>query len=215
MNFPEYHKINSLWKRDERGKIMRGEFSTPEFEILADVPWVWTEKVDGTNIRIGWDGTERRWRVGGRTERAQIPTRLLGALDQLIDADRLFSTFGTADAVLYGEGYGAGIQKVGGNYKADGNSFVLFDVLVGKHWLKREDVDEVADSLDLESVLIVEKWRDLPPSVVENFIHMGRTFGSAWRYVDPEGVVGTPAVPLLDRSGNRIITKLKFKDYQW
>jgi hypothetical protein len=29
-----------------------------------------------------------------------------------------------------------------------------------------------------------------------------------------EGIVGTPSVPLYDRRGNRIITKLKIKDFE-
>ena len=29
---------------------MREIYSTEELELLKDIPWVWTEKVDGTNI---------------------------------------------------------------------------------------------------------------------------------------------------------------------
>ncbi len=34
------------------GEFKDGEFAQPEFETLKDVQWEWTEKVDGTNIRI-------------------------------------------------------------------------------------------------------------------------------------------------------------------
>ena len=45
-------------------------------------------------------------------------------------AANLGEVFPDGAAVLYGEGYGAKIQKGGGNYRAD-QDFVLFDVRVG------------------------------------------------------------------------------------
>lgn len=45
----EYPKIQTVWKRDDRGKIIVGEFATPEIEFLSRCDWEWTEKVDGTN----------------------------------------------------------------------------------------------------------------------------------------------------------------------
>ena len=48
------------------------------------------------------------------------------------------------DVTLYGEGYGARIQKGGGKYLAKSCDFVLFDVKIGDWWLRREAVDEIA-----------------------------------------------------------------------
>ena len=50
----EYTKIPNIFKREEFGKnlLIEGEFSSDELEFLADNLWVWTEKVDGTNIRV-------------------------------------------------------------------------------------------------------------------------------------------------------------------
>lgn len=48
----EYHKINTLFKRDEKNLIIEGDYSCPEFAYLAENEWTWTEKVDGTNIRV-------------------------------------------------------------------------------------------------------------------------------------------------------------------
>lgn len=50
-----YHKINSIYKRKDR-KMVEGEYSQKEFELLAHNQWVFSEKVAGTNIRIHWDG---------------------------------------------------------------------------------------------------------------------------------------------------------------
>ena len=56
----KYHKILSLFKRNMGGdnKFIIGEWTTPELKYLKDNDWVWTEKVDGTNIRIMWNGKE-------------------------------------------------------------------------------------------------------------------------------------------------------------
>ena len=53
----EYHKIEGLWKRDaETKKLIPGAYRNAAVGLLADFPWRFTEKVDGTNIRVVWDG---------------------------------------------------------------------------------------------------------------------------------------------------------------
>ena len=59
----EYHKITTVFDRDPENKfktLIDGQFSKPEFEYLANNEWDFTEKVDGTNIRIIWDGEDRK-----------------------------------------------------------------------------------------------------------------------------------------------------------
>lgn len=49
-----YEKIETLFARDMYGtkKLIPGLYRNETVEFLQDVPWVWTEKVDGTNVRI-------------------------------------------------------------------------------------------------------------------------------------------------------------------
>lgn len=80
----EYHKIQSVYMRDPDNKFktfIEGNWSIPEFEYLQDNQWVFTEKVDGTNIRVIFDGDNIYY--GGRTDRAQIPTDLVNALNEM------------------------------------------------------------------------------------------------------------------------------------
>lgn len=65
----EYTKIPNIFKREMYGKnkLIEGEYSTPELEYLSDALWEFTEKVDGTNIRIVWDGY--RVSFAGRTDK--------------------------------------------------------------------------------------------------------------------------------------------------
>lgn len=217
MNGTEYPKIDSIYKRDKKGKFLIGEFSRPEFEYLADKPWLWTEKVDGTNIRLSWgpgapiSGNEVSY-ISGRTDNAQIPPKLLKRLVEIhksLPWGEVFHTV-TPDSwvVLYGEGYGAGIQKGGGNYRPD-QDFVLFDVRVGSFWLSRDNVVDVANKMDLDVV-----QRVVIGTVSEAIEAACSAYASYWPGVLPEGLVGRPLVDLYTSQGSRVTTKVKAKDFE-
>lgn len=213
----EYHKIDSVFKRDQKGNFIEGEWSRPEFDYLQDNPWIWTEKIDGTNIRIIFtndDITEVTF--GGRTDNAQLPNKLVNWLKYNVHEDDLIAAFGQVEqVVLYGEGYGAGIQKSGGNYSPD-QKFILFDVRVGNWWLKREDVEDIGDKLGLD---VVPWYGNGTPVTLNEMIAkvITQEFNvpfSAFGTAKIEGWVGTPVVPLFARNGDRIITKVKYKDFK-
>ena len=154
----EYNKIETLWKRDMEGtkKLLEGEFRNPTVEFLKDNIWQFTEKGDGTNIRVYWDGHTVTF--GGRTERAQIPTHLLDyllATFKTNEADQIFEEkFGETPVILFGEGYGPKIQKGGGLYR-DTVSFILFDVYISGNYQSRETVEDVAKSFGIDVVPII------------------------------------------------------------
>ena len=111
----EYNKIDTLYKRDMEGtkKLLEGEFRNPAVEFLKDNIWQFTEKVDGTNIRVYWDG--HKVQFGGRTERAQIPANLVNYLNNTFgtsEAEQIFEEkFGETEVILFGEGYGPKIHS--------------------------------------------------------------------------------------------------------
>lgn len=208
-----YHKINSPFKRDKDVKgfpIIKGDWAIDEFNMLQECQWIAHEKIDGTNIRIRFDGEIVRF--GGRTERAQIPTMLLDKLQELFPVDKMKENFSDTNPenpiMLYGEGFGAKIQKGGGNYIPDGVSFILFDVKVGDWWLKDEDVTGVAKGLGIQRAPEVKTGT---LNELFEFIEDGfkSTFGDFWA----EGIVVKPIHQLFNRGGNRIITKIKHKDF--
>ena len=53
-----YTKIETLFSRDMEGtkKLVEGDFRNETVEFLKDNEWVFTEKIDGSNIGIVWDG---------------------------------------------------------------------------------------------------------------------------------------------------------------
>jgi hypothetical protein len=207
----EYDKIETLWKRDMEGtkKLLEGEFRNPTVEFLKDNIWQFTEKVDGTNISVCWDGHTITF--NGRTERAQIPTHLLTyllATFKTNEAEQIFEEkFGETPVILFGEGYGPKIQN-GGNYRSD-VSFILFDVLISGNYQPRESVEDIAKSFGI----------DIVPIIFEGTIQEGvdyvktkpkSTIGTA----NMEGLVGRPKVEMRDRSGKRVIVKIKVEDFK-
>lgn len=207
----KYPKIKTIFKRDmaNEGRLIIGKYALPEFEYLANNKWLFTEKVNGTNIRIEWRA-ECDIKIGGRTDEAQIPIFLYEQIQKLLPAEKFETSVAKTDTLcLYGEGYGARIQKGGSNYKPDGVDFVLFDVLVDNWWLKREDVEEIASNLGIEVVPLVG-YGNLGEAIkiAEN------GFQSHWGNFIAEGLVLRPAIELQTRAGSRIIAKIKHKDFK-
>lgn len=206
----EYHKIQTVYLRDPATNLktlLEGQYALPEFEYLVNNQWVFTEKVDGTNIRVMiHDG---RINFGGKTDNASLPAPLVARLEALFhwQLDRLLEMFPDGGC-LYGEGYGAKIQKAGGSYRSD-QDFVLFDIKVGDWWLQRDAMMDVAGNLGLDVVPVI--GHGTLPEMVE----MARGgFNSAWGAFGAEGIVARPAVELKTRAGRRIIAKIKHKDFR-
>ncbi len=148
---------------------------------------------------------------GGRTENAQIPAHLLNKLNELFigpQIEEIFEqVFGESKVILFGEGYGAKIQKGGGNYSTS-QEFVLFDVRVGDWYLRREGIEDVASKFGLKVVPIVATG---PLSVGVKLVK--EKMKSQWGDFIAEGLVAKPAIDLFTRKGERIITKIKHEDF--
>lgn len=205
----KYPKIQTLWKRDENKKftIIEGDFSKEEFTSIDK--WEVTEKIDGTNIRIFWNGETVSF--GGRTDNAQIPTFLLDTLQKTFTADKFKEVFPDTDnVVLFGEGYGQKIQSVGKKYRKD-NGLILFDVVVGNWWLGRDAVSDIAEKFEIKRVPVVgimskkeiiEFVKNKPKSTVSE------------EDLTIEGVVVRSHPLMLFRDGSPIMFKLKVSDYE-
>lgn len=206
----EYHKIQSLFFRDpakNNKSFLEGQWSRPEFQYLATNIWLFEEKVDGTNVRVGLENNAVRFY--GRTKDAQMPTYLYAKLQEMFQIEKIAEVFPEGEFELYGEGYGAKIQKGGGDYIQNGCSFILFDVRVGDWWLKREDVRDVAEKLGLKTAPTIGQG-----TLLEAIELCKNGFKSALRETSPEGLILRPEVELFSRNGERIISKLKLKDFK-
>lgn len=210
----KYPKIETLFERDMEGnkKLIEGKYRNPLIEYLKDNEWIFTEKIDGTNIRVHWDGHTVIF--GGRTDEAQIPTFLLNNVlvpyfSGTVNEQLFEQKFGGTPVTLFGEGYGAKIQKGGGLYRED-NDFILFDVQVDGVFLAREDVEDVAQSFNLNVTPVVTEGK-IQDAV--DFIKSKPKSLIAGQEREMEGLVGVPEKRVYDHRGNRVITKIKSEDF--
>lgn len=208
----EYHKIQTLFKRDSKTKrIVIGDYSMAEFEFLKNNLWIFSEKVDGTNIRVIWNGEGVVFE--GKTSDAQIPADLLLRLQELFEGMikmQLFrEIFAEKEVCLYGEGYGLKIQESGKLYVPNGVDFVLFDVTIDEWWLERKNIEDIAQKLGVKIVPIVGG------GTLADAVEMTKSgFKSQWGNFLAEGIVAKPKIELKNRKGERIITKIKYKDFK-
>ncbi len=202
-----YHKIQCPYKRDDKThKLVPGKWREPWMGALAGIKWLLTEKIDGMNIRVKFEGGQVH--VAGRSDKANIHPELLEYIALRLPPKNLAMTFSEhADVCLYGEGFGAGIQK-GGNYGPD-KAFILFDVMVDNLWLEWDNVQDIADSLSIEAVPLFG-YGTLYDAV--DWVR-GGILSHIASAVPAEGIVARPVVELQDRFGQRIILKIKHKDF--
>lgn len=211
----EYHKIETIYCRDESGtrKLLPGLWRDPTVCYLSELDWEWTEKIDGTNVRVIWDGYSVSFK--GRTDKAEIPKHLLDRLTEIFGGDEaeelLEQTFGEKTAVLYGEGYGKKIQKDGEKYIPGGCDFILFDVAVGDVWFDRADVGIIAQRFGIKAVPVVGTG-PLREAIVFVKKHLQSMIGANEH--EMEGLVCRPMLELKDKRGNRVIVKIKYKDFK-
>jgi hypothetical protein len=212
----EYHKIETLYERDEKTFRLKPELVLKNATYGMLKSWQFTEKIDGTNIRCIWmpyhiatGEPAKALSFGGKTDNAQIHADLIKWLYENISATKLAEIFPATEAVLYGEGYGAGIQK-GGDY-SDTKKFILFDVLVGgKWWLNWDNVCDVAAKLNIETVPFIG---EMALEVATEMVRAGFKSHLNGGKATAEGLVGRPAETLFDKKGSRLIVKLKTKDF--
>lgn len=212
LKMKQYHKIQTAYLRDPDNNhktLLEGVWAKPEFELLKDINWICTEKIDGTNMRIMWDGVNVRF--GGKTDNAQIPTILIECLQDIFTTDAMKEVFkDTPNVCLYGEGYGKKIQK-GGNYLPDRADFILFDCNIDNWWLTRENIEGIAQQLNIKIVPIIGVWK------LEKAIEYVKTgfksiIAENKEYI-AEGLIMKPTTELFNRKGERILTKIKHKDF--
>lgn len=214
----DYPKIPCAFKRDPKTKKMLREFREPEFAALADVKWLWTEKLDGMNVVVHWDGHDVSFQ--GRTERAQLPGGLVKKLNELFAGnanEELFEqVFGQSDVILYGEGIGGKIQngKRGGRYTLE-EDFRLFDVYINGLWLQWDNVCDIADKLGLNTVPYygedtLNDMYDLMSYDNANKLRVSMENPEC----TCEGYVGVAPCGMLTRRGERLQVKLKFEDIE-
>lgn len=204
----EYHKIEILYERDPATfKVNPGVYKNRTYTLLKS--WHWTEKIDGTNIRVIWNAVTNVVSFRGRTDNASLHPELLSHLVESFPPAKLCTTF-SSSVVLYGEGYGAGIQK-GGGLLSPTKRFILFDVRIDdKWWMNPEQLRDIAASLGID---VVPNYGVMTLEDATEFVRVGFKSRLNGGQAEAEGLVGRPEETLFDKKGARLIVKLKTRDF--
>ena len=221
-----------------RGLKWRGECKIDGTNMRIEVT---KEPVFDGNGTLGtFEGVKFNVRIAGKTDNAQIPKNLLKHIQEKYPNEKVFAALGLKEFIpieewvehkwvnsdgvtpnydaipniytIYGEGYGAGIQKAGGNYISNGVGFIVFDVKVNDIYLLTSARDEIATKLGAPIVPFMGYFT-LDEAI--DFVRKGFKTG-LWDNKDfiEEGLVLRTDLGLRNRMGKRLIVKVKYEDFQ-
>lgn len=208
----EYHKIETLFKfNQETKKHDYGKFYNPTVELLKNHDWLFTEKIDGTNFRIHWNGHKLTY--AGRTDNATFSNEQIKYINNNLvneNTETLFEQmFMEKKVTIYGELYGVKIQSGGLYVNGKGINFKAFDVEIDNVFLTYDNAKEVAKKLGYDFVPIV-----LIGNVEQGLEYTKSNTKSTFSEAKLEGLVGKPLGDLRDRLGKRIVIKIKKRDLE-
>lgn len=205
------------------------KFSRPEFEMLANVKWNWTLKIDGSNVNVIWDG--ERVSYVGHTDKTLFNERTKKFLDE---------TFCTSEAeTVFEDLYGEQPVKISMEFVSkdmsqnygyiDGAVFIfdIFNGSTGKVWTSEETLDAFVSKFEGNNVFVapfigyMNIWNAI--DVAKAYEVIWNRHPERWSEEDKiknplgpyviEGLIGRLPYELFDNNGNRVITKVKCKDY--
>ena len=214
--FTKYSKYSSPFKKDEKFKNTN--------ELSQKLPigkWIKTEKIDGTNIRIIFTKPDEE---GNRIIHIGSRKLILNPNDK--NSDQFMSCLGdinlnklkeyfkevNSTVIIYGEGYGAGVQK-GGIYSPNKN-YRVFDIRIGNAYQDFEYVEKVCIDNQLNIVPVLEEVREMTyGDCITSLDKFKDTLITEGTGGTPEGIVYKFEPVLLNKYGERLIFKVKFKDF--
>jgi len=219
----EYPKIDTLYNRDDKHFVIVGKLRMPEFGIVKG--WSLTEKLHGRNTRVTLfdDGIVE---YGGKTDDAEVPPELLKYLMETFPPEKLKAALWLPNkirpkaATIYGEGYGPKMVPGSGVYRKD-VSFRLFDCLIegidGTWWLERVNIEDIARKLGVKCVPLIGYIDYLPTTFQQLYELLKESIVAREENgtgTIPEGIVAKSDPLVYSRKGDRIMWKLKMKDFK-
>jgi len=211
MGNKEYHKIETIYKFDQETKsFIPNTFYNPSVELLQNNQWVFTEKIDGTNFRIFWNGHTLSY--AGRTDNAVFSKDQIAFIEANLVNEAMTNSFETMfrekEVIVYGELYGNKIQKNGHLYVNDnGLAFKVFDVYNDNQFMPYKHMIHLCKELGYDVVPLV-----LTGTIAEGIAFVKNNSLSTFSKATLEGLVGKPLGDFLDHTGKRIVVKIKNRD---
>lgn len=219
---PKYTKIQNIFKRNSEKphNILSGIFGNEAISYLLHADWIVQEKIDGTNIRIIWDGN--RVTFGGKNtlDVENLPGRLRVHLEENYGTPEfeqvIEQKFGDTPITIYGEGYGHKIQTGAGYFpdEPDGrNDFIGFDVRLDGGYVSAQATEDILGELGIPVIPKLPYTMTIRELVLSTIDELDTNeLNHEGTDKEIEGYVLRTAYPLYDHRGNRIICKLILDD---
>lgn len=178
----------------------------PIVGYLSNNLWHYKRKLDGENMRVQWDGEQALW--NGKSDKFVCGAQLTEYMNVTFLEEIFEERFGRdKKVILFGEHMGEGVQ--GNELGLKGHHFVLYDVNINSIWLKPKDIVEVAVYFGIKTCY---DYGHSPEMSEMNLCAIIKQVAdgvfSGW-----EGVVATPVVECRGQKGERVICKIKNRDY--
>lgn len=173
-----------------------------------NIPMLASEKIDGTSIGIKWDG--ERISFIGHTEKSQIAPRYLEYLNNRFGTKEFESCveeiFGDKPVTLYGEGISKDYNV---HYGFPDGEFIFYDVqLANGKFMNQTSLGDIAEKLGLK--MPYTKCFTIQQAI--DFVKQ-RPMSKLDPSVRMEGLVLRPLIELYMNNDERVICKVKVRDF--
>lgn len=221
-----YPKITSPFKRtDNKSKTVNTSVWFDDYAKFfgeSGLPFYSTEKVDGTNLNIVYDGNHIQYT--GHTDKTSWNPEVeewIKSKFQTPEFEQMCEQrFGENEIKLCGELIGPKIQN--NFYKLEDYKFILFDIHndTSNIWWNRQNVEENAKELNLDIAPLIggTNFIDLSSESKNtlrgwtNLLQNAEFKSKINEDIEIEGFVVRPLMEILKANGERVIYKIKIKD---
>ena len=208
----EYQKIPTLYTFDSKIKRFVNKIYDPLVDYLKGNEWLCSEKINGMNISVTYDGHRVSW--NGRTEDSELPKEVENILRGTFEESEIIfeQMFGEKEVHLFMECYGGKLQ--GGIYGGK-ERLVGFDVMVDGYYLDKMVIKDIFEKFGVACVhLTVVSHLSMAIDMVKYWMEHNSVsqYCEDGKQTMPEGLVCVPAARLYDHQGNRVIVKIKVRD---
>ena len=180
-------------------------YRTELLGYLSDLQWIYRRKLDGSNMRVQWNGEQALW--NGKSNAYQCGSDITEYMNNVFQEEIFEEKFGRdKNVVIFGEIMGPKVQT--NELKLDSPSFIIFDVNINGTWLYPGDVCNIADYFGLNTCYTYMDGGLGHSDTLENLIK--RVAGGEFK--DWEGVVATPLLEMRDQGWQRDISAQKNKN---
>lgn len=221
-----YHHIDAPTKQDnaywEKNHVRilsatckEETFRDPLVAMLSHQIWTTRRKLDGANLRVQWNGEQVLW--NGKTNNFVCNNNLRKYMQETFPEEIFEERFGRSPIVtIFGEHMGPKVQ--GNELGLDKDEIIIFDVNINGFWQEKDNVREIAKYFNCRTCYDFMEYDNGKNSIIDmnketftlNELILAVASGLLQKW---EGVVATPTVECRNQRGERVIVKVKTKDY--